>query len=140
MGQLTGKVAIITGAGQGVGRGIAAAMFCGNDPMPIETTSEEYLRSAVQTNIFGLLYFMQACFPYLKKGRGRVINFATGAGIEGWSYLFSYAATKEAIRGMTRVAAREWGSHGITVNVIAPMANSPSMQTAAASCWCDAST
>ena len=117
MKRLEGKVAIITGAGQGVG----------NDPMPIEDTTDEYLQAALQTNVFGSFYLMQACFPYMKKRGGWIINFATGAGFEGWAYLMTYAATKEAIRGMSRVAAREWGKHKITVNVMAPMANSPAM-------------
>jgi NAD(P)-dependent dehydrogenase (short-subunit alcohol dehydrogenase family) len=102
--------------------------FCGNDPMPIEATTDAYMQAAVQTNMFGTLYGMQACFPYMKRSGGRIINFATGAGIEGWGYLLTYAATKEAIRAMTRVAAREWGQHRITVNVMAPMANSPAME------------
>src|ERR1700734_2183776 len=37
--------------------------FCGNDPMPFEATTEEYLREALQTNVFGCMYFMQASFP-----------------------------------------------------------------------------
>src|SRR5262249_14570252 len=36
-----------------------------------------------------------------------------------------YAATKEAIRGLSRVAAREWGQYGIRVNVLCPAALSP---------------
>jgi NAD(P)-dependent dehydrogenase (short-subunit alcohol dehydrogenase family) len=39
-----------------------------------------------------------------------------------------YAATKEAIRGLSRAAAREWGQHGIRVNVICPAALSPAAQ------------
>ena len=54
--------------------------FCGNDPMSIELTTEGYLREAIQTNIFGCYYSIQACFPYLKRKGGRIINFATGAG------------------------------------------------------------
>ena len=40
-----------------------------------------------------------------------------------------YAATKEGIRGLSRTAAREWGKHGIRVNVICPAALSPAAKT-----------
>lgn len=70
------------------------------------------------------LRFMQACFPYLKAGRqGRVVNFASVAGVVGMVEYGPYAMAKEAVRALTRVAAREWGPHGITVNNVLPIAN-----------------
>ena len=51
-----------------------------------------------------------------------VINFASAAGVYGNMGQTSYAAAKEGIRGMSRVAAREWGEFGITVNIICPLA------------------
>ena len=68
------------------------------------------------------MYSMQACYPHLKKTRGAVINFASGAGLFGNKGQVSYAAAKEGIRGMSRVAATEWGPDGIHVNVICPLA------------------
>ena len=61
---------------------------------------------------------MKACYPYLKETKGSVINFASGAGLFGNYGQCAYAAAKEAIRGLTRVAASEWGAYGINANVI----------------------
>ena len=61
---------------------------------------------------------MKHGFEHLKKSEGSVINFASGAGLFGKKGQSSYAATKEGIRGLSRVAANEWGEYGINVNVI----------------------
>ena len=66
--------------------------------------------------------YMQACYPYLKETKGSVINFASGAGLFGNFGQCAYAAAKEGIRGMSRVAATEWGPDGINVNVVCPLA------------------
>ena len=68
------------------------------------------------------------CIPYLKQTRGSVINFASGAGLFGKLGQASYAAAKEGIRGMSRVAAAEWGPDGVRVNVICPLAMTESLQ------------
>ena len=65
---------------------------------------------------------MQACYPHLAKAKGSVINFASGAGLFGNYGQCAYAAAKEGIRGLTRVAATEWSKDGINVNVICPLA------------------
>ena len=73
--------------------------------------------------LFAAFYYMKECFPYLKQSKqSRVINFASAAGVYGNMGQTSYAAAKEGIRGMSRVAAREWGEFGITVNIICPLA------------------
>ena len=51
---------------------------------------------------------MKACYPYLAKSKGSVINFASGAGLFGNYGQCAYAAAKEGIRGLSRVAATEW--------------------------------
>lgn len=70
------------------------------------------------------LRMMQACYPYLRvSGEGRVINFASLAGVAGLANYGPYAMAKEAIRALTRVAAREWAADKITVNAVLPLAN-----------------
>ena len=64
---------------------------------------------------------MQACYPYLKETKGSVINFASGAGLFGNYGQCAYAAAKEGIRGLSRVAATEWGPDGINVNIVCPL-------------------
>jgi NAD(P)-dependent dehydrogenase (short-subunit alcohol dehydrogenase family) len=74
------------------------------------------------SGLYSTFYYMQACYPHLKETRGSVINFASGAGLFGNKGQCSYAAAKEGIRGLSRVAATEWGPDGINVNVICPLA------------------
>lgn len=183
---LDGKVAIVTGAGRGLGRGAARALAANGAAVAVIELDEEKARSACtelresgaramykvcdvrdrsdvlaataavieefgridilvnnaqasfagqipfevydddnfslchRTGLMGTVYFMQACFPHMKAQGGSIINFASSAGAEGHPGLLGYAATKEGIRGATRVAAREWGKYNIRVNAILP--------------------
>ena len=81
----------------------------------------------------GTLWAMQAAYPHMKaQGWGRIVNFVSAAGITGMAQYGAYNASKEAIRALTRTAAREWGRDGIVVNAIAPGAASKRGQDAAA--------
>ena len=80
------------------------------------------------TGFYPTFYLMQAAYPHLKESKGTIINFSSGAGINGDVMQGTYAAAKEAIRAITRVAANEWGQFGINVNLISPIANSPGIQ------------
>ena len=182
MGFLTGKTAIITGAGRAVlkdgscgsiGYGIATAyakeganlVITGRNVKKLEAAKQELeslygikvltvqadvcaggdneatvanvIKQAVDT--FGgiqvlinnaqasasgvpLAEHTTACYPYLAESHGSVINFASGAGLFGNFGQSAYAAAKEGIRGMSRVAATEWGKDGINVNVVCPLA------------------
>lgn len=77
---------------------------------------------AIYSGLYAAFYYMKACYPLLKETKGTVINFASGAGLFGNFGQCAYAAAKEGIRGLTRVAATEWGKDGINVNVICPLA------------------
>lgn len=77
---------------------------------------------AVYSGLYAAFYYMKACYPHLAVTRGTVINFASGAGLFGNFGQCAYAAAKEGIRGLSRVAATEWGKDGINVNVICPLA------------------
>lgn len=93
----------------------------------IEKMGKEELELSFNTGFYATFIFMQASLPYLKKSKGKIINFASGAGINGDVNQGSYAAAKEAIRGISRVAANEFGVFGINVNVISPIAKSEGM-------------
>lgn len=89
--------------------------------MLVQHTKED-LDLAIYSGIYATFFYMQKAYPYLKETKGCVINFASGAGLFGRVAQSSYAAAKEGIRGLSRVAATEWGPDGIRVNVICPLA------------------
>lgn len=76
---------------------------------------------ALYSGLYAAFYYMKACY-HLKEAKGSVINFASGAGLFGNYGQCAYAAAKEGIRGLTRVAANEWGPDGINTNIICPLA------------------
>ncbi|WP_160288039.1 SDR family NAD(P)-dependent oxidoreductase [Pseudomonas knackmussii] len=89
--------------------------------------SEEAFQQGWDSGPLATLRLMRACHPHLKGG-GVVVNLASSAAVR-WdaSGYGAYAATKEAIRSLSRAAACEWGPDGIRVNVIAPHALSPGL-------------
>ena len=189
MARLKGKVALITGAGQGIGLGIARAfareganlVITGRVPEKLErvapeiealgakvvvcpgdagvrANAEQAVAAAIDTfgrldvlvnnaqaltpgvrledldeaaieltmrsGFYASLWHMLAALPHLKETKGSVINFGSREGIMGGAGFAIYSAGKEAIRGLTRTAAREWGDYGIRINVVCPAAMS----------------
>lgn len=90
--------------------------------VPLAEHTTEQFELALFSGLYATFYYMKACYPYLKETKGSVINFASGAGLFGNFGQCSYAAAKEGIRGLTRVAATEWGKDGINVNIVCPLA------------------
>ena len=95
--------------------------------MLVDHTKEDF-DLAIYSGLYATFFYMRSCYPYLKESKGSVINFASGAGLFGKLGQSSYAAAKEGIRGLSRVAASEWGPDGIRVNVICPLAMTESLE------------
>jgi NAD(P)-dependent dehydrogenase (short-subunit alcohol dehydrogenase family) len=64
---------------------------------------------------------MQAVMPHFRaQGYGRIVNMGSVIGMRGAKGYGPYAASKEAIRGLTRTAALEWAADGVVVNCVCP--------------------
>ncbi|WP_328429781.1 SDR family NAD(P)-dependent oxidoreductase [Streptomyces sp. NBC_00443] len=192
MARLSGKVALVTGGGQGVGRGIALALAAQGSAVvisgrtesrlkdtageiterggkahtvvgdvgervdvdhmvaetvrefgrldvlvnnaqssvqrPLEQTSYDDVELSYRSGPLATLHAMQSALPHLKSSRGSIVNLGSSAAVQGEANFAAYAMAKEAVRGLSRVAAREWGVYGIRVNVICPAALSPAAE------------
>jgi NAD(P)-dependent dehydrogenase (short-subunit alcohol dehydrogenase family) len=96
--------------------------------VPLAELAAADLTRTIDSGLMGTFHMMQACYPHLKAGGGAIVNFGSSAGTHGQRGLGGYAAAKEGIRGLSRVAALEWGRDGITVNVICPSVMSEGAQ------------
>ena len=90
--------------------------------VPLASHTTDQFNLAMYSGLYAAFYYMKACYPHLKETKGSVINFASGAGLFGNYGQCAYAAAKEGIRGLSRVAATEWAPDGINVNIICPIA------------------
>jgi NAD(P)-dependent dehydrogenase (short-subunit alcohol dehydrogenase family) len=169
-GRLDGRVAVVTGGGDGIGRavagrfaeegahvlvaeldpdkGAAAATELGGDARFLRTdvsrkedvlamiadavdtwgtvdvlvnNADELFAHGFGVGFYGPFWAMQAAFPHMRdQGYGRIINLCSLNGVNAHIGTAEYNSAKEALRALTRTAAREWASHGITANVICP--------------------
>lgn len=83
--------------------------------------SEEEFDEVIRVNLKGCFNTMKHVSRYmLKQKGGRIINISSVTGLIGNAGQANYCASKAGIIGLTKSAARELGSRGITVNAIAP--------------------
>ena len=88
---------------------------------PLLEVTESDMDLLFDTGPKGALWLMQAAHPPMAdRGWGRMVTMATSMGLTGAPGYGPYAASNEAIRSLTRTAAREWGGNGITVNCVLP--------------------
>jgi len=94
----------------------------------IEDITDEGIALTFGSGFNGTLFHMQAAFPFLKERGGSILNLGSRQGIYGEPGDGIYGANKEAIRALSRSAAREWGKFGIRVNVLCPAGLSPAAE------------
>lgn len=75
----------------------------------------------LDTNLRGSFFVAQAIAPsMIARGYGRMVNIGSVTSVMGSAGLAPYTASRGGIRQLTMSLADEWGSHGITVNCLAP--------------------
>ena len=90
------------------------------DNLLVRMKQEEW-DDVIATNLTGLYRVSKACLRGMMKARkGRIINIASVIAVMGNAGQTNYAATKAGMVGFSKSLAREIGSRGITVNVVAP--------------------
>ncbi|MBU5346498.1 3-oxoacyl-[acyl-carrier-protein] reductase [Virgibacillus sp. LDC1] len=82
---------------------------------------EEEFDQVIETNLKGVFNCLKAVTrPMMKQRYGRIINISSVVGALGNPGQANYVAAKAGVIGLTKSAARELASRGITVNAVAP--------------------
>jgi NAD(P)-dependent dehydrogenase (short-subunit alcohol dehydrogenase family) len=87
---------------------------------PITEYPEDVFDRVLAVNVKGVWLGLRAVGAAMAARGGAIVNTASVAGIRGGTHLAAYFASKHAVVGLTRVAARELARHGIRVNAVAP--------------------
>jgi NAD(P)-dependent dehydrogenase (short-subunit alcohol dehydrogenase family) len=100
-----------------------------NEPKPLTDITAADYDLVFDVGPKATFFLMQAVYPTMAAaGGGAIINLGSASGTGGQARFAAYAGAKEAIRGMSKAAALEWGRDNIRVNVVCPFADSPGVQ------------
>ena len=88
---------------------------------PFEKMNAALWSDMLTSNLSSVFLVTHAVLPGMaKRGRGRVINVASTAGLTGYAYVSAYVAAKHGVVGLTRALALEYARCGVTVNAVCP--------------------
>jgi NAD(P)-dependent dehydrogenase (short-subunit alcohol dehydrogenase family) len=97
----------------------------------VENKTDQQLSDGIAVAYYGPFWAMRAALPQMReRGWGRVINVCSLNGVNAHMGTLEYNAAKEALRALTRTAAREWAPYGVIVNAICPAAKTPAFMRA----------
>lgn len=94
-----------------------AAVF---NPVPFLDENSDGFRATAEINQLGTFLGMRAGASLMSSKGGSIVNICSTGGLRGFSGAFAYSASKWAVRGMTKVAARDLAGRGIRVNAVHP--------------------
>jgi SDR family mycofactocin-dependent oxidoreductase len=112
----------------------AAAVVVGGEP--VWATSDTAWEQLFSVNVLGVKRLIEAAAPALiASGSGRIVAVASSAAVKGNDLLAAYGATKAAVAGLVRGAARDFAPHGVTVNAVSPGSTRTAMLEASAAVY-----
>jgi NAD(P)-dependent dehydrogenase (short-subunit alcohol dehydrogenase family) len=93
----------------------------GGELSRVEHKTDAHYEHGFRVGFYGPMWAMRAAFPHMRARRwGRIVNLCSLNGVNAHVGTAEYNVAKEALRALTRTAAREWAIHGICVNAICP--------------------
>ena len=92
-----------------------------DEPQPLSQITAKHLHDVMSVNFYAAVLLTKLVSQaMIAQGAGTVINISSIAGKEGTPHHIAYTASKHALLGFTKCAARELIGHGITVNAVCP--------------------
>ena len=96
--------------------------------MTIADHTMDQFNPAIYSGLYATYLYMQKAYPHLKETKGPWSTLPRAPACLA-TMVSAAAAAKEGIRGLTRVAANEWGKDGINVNIVCPLAWTAALRT-----------
>jgi NAD(P)-dependent dehydrogenase (short-subunit alcohol dehydrogenase family) len=97
-----------------------AGIFHGGDLRPLGEVELDDFLFVLRVNLAGTFLAIKHAVPHLIERRGAVVTIASTAALKGHGYGSGYTASKGGVAALTRLAAVQYGRHGVRVNCVCP--------------------